>query len=136
VGGTGLELQIIDNRPHIPLSLRGRHQYSLPTITSILFSKNLFSRTLLETDPPKVRFICQQDGCQYSPSPQLLSNPATSNLWKHYNQKHSSVAYALKNFDKSNATSSTSSIRSSSSFFTPREKTTKQLVDTANTAKY
>jgi hypothetical protein len=27
------------------LSLRGRHQYSLPTTTSILFSKNLFSRS-------------------------------------------------------------------------------------------
>lgn len=38
----------------LSLSLRGSRQYLLPTATSIIFSKNLFSRPFLKIDPPKV----------------------------------------------------------------------------------
>ena len=45
------------------LSSSGSSQ--LPTTSSVLFTKNLFTRTLLNTDPPTVRYTCTQPQCKF-----------------------------------------------------------------------
>ncbi|KFY97750.1 hypothetical protein V500_01934 [Pseudogymnoascus sp. VKM F-4518 (FW-2643)] len=63
---------------HIPTPLRlqppGR---MLPPTTSILFTKLLYSRLILDSNPPTVKMTCLQPNCGYSPTPQLLSQTST-----------------------------------------------------------
>jgi len=115
----------------VPLGISRPQVVKLPVTTSSLFKQNLYTRTLLETVPPTIRIICQQPNCGYSPLPQPFSVNSTSNLWKHYNQKHPSVSFALKTSDKSGNLSS--SPAPSSSFFEPRRTLAKQQV---NGSKY
>jgi hypothetical protein len=68
----------------------------LPDIDSTLFTASLFSRTLLDTIPPKVQLNCLQLGCGYAPKPQLLSHKQTSNYWTHYKHTHLEI-YAIRN---------------------------------------
>ena len=68
----------------------------LPPTTSILFTMLLYSRLILDSNPPTVKMTCLQPNCGYSPTPQLLSQTSTGNLWKHYSQKHPTVAYTTK----------------------------------------
>jgi hypothetical protein len=92
----------------------------LPLTSSILFTKLLYSRLILDSNPPTVKVTCLQPGCGYSPTPQLLSQTSTGNLWKHYTQKHPMVAYTTKGGH--NTTTPLSPLSSASSFFKPRKQ--------------
>ena len=41
----------------------------LPPTSSILFTKLLYSRLILDSNPPTVKVICLQPDCRYSPPP-------------------------------------------------------------------
>jgi hypothetical protein len=56
-----------------------RQQPQLPKVDFELFSANLFSRTLLDTNPPTIQVRCLQPGCTYAPKPQGISMKQTSN---------------------------------------------------------
>ena len=78
-------------------SLRYRKKApELPDIDSTLFTTSLFSRTLLDTIPPKVQLNCLQLGCGYALKLQLLSHKQTSNYWTHYKHTHPEI-YAIRN---------------------------------------
>ena len=87
----------------------------LPLTSSKLFTKGLYRREILDTQPPTIRMACLQPNCNYS-TVQGLQLLSTGNLWRHYSLKHPTVSYALKNENRQS--SSTSS--STSSFFNPR----------------
>ena len=96
--------------PHMPLRLQ------LPDSTSILYSKGLFYRTLLDTVPTRIQYQCLQTNCGYTPS-QPLKNQTTSNLWKHLKNQHPSVH---AEYDKiSSIRSSSTPSTSTSAFFQP-----------------
>ena len=108
----------------------------LPPSTSVLFTKSMYSRVILETTPPTFRTTCLQPNCGYSPSPQLLTQTvaSTGNLWKHYTLKHPMIAYTLKRGNNALPSSPSSS---ASSFFEPRNQLAQQPPRQANnTAKY
>jgi hypothetical protein len=90
----------------------------LPPTTSILFTKLLYSRLILDSKPPTVKITCLQPDCGYSPTPQVVNQTSTGNLWKHYSQKHLTIAYTTKN--QKNIPSRSSPSSSASSFFEPR----------------
>jgi hypothetical protein len=90
----------------------------LPPTSSILFTKLLYSRLILDSHPPTVKVTCLQLDCGYSPTPQPLSQTSTSNLWKHYTLKHPTVAYTMKG----PTITSSSPLSSASSFFEPRPR--------------
>ncbi|KFY19337.1 hypothetical protein V493_08008 [Pseudogymnoascus sp. VKM F-4281 (FW-2241)] len=102
----------------------------LPPSSSPLFVKNLYRRTLLDTTPPTIRVICSQPNCGYSPQPLVFLDKSTSNLWKHYTQKHPQISFSMRKNDQLQAASSPSS---SSSFFELKKTTAKQPV---NASKY
>jgi len=111
----------------------------LPVTTSILFRKLLYSRLILDSNPPMLKVTCLQPNCGYSPTPQPLGQTSTGNLWKHYTQRHPAIAYAVKN-DKNTLSSPSSS---ASSFFEPRNlqiQSRNPVIQLArpsnNTAKY
>ena len=104
----------------------------LPPTTSILFTKQLYSRSILDSNPPLLKMTCLQPNCNYSPTPQPLSQSSTGNLWKHYNQKHPTVAYTMKS-DKNAPSSPSSSI---SSFFEPRNLQLQPARASKDVAKY
>ena len=60
----------------------------LPRTSSNLFSENLYTRVIVDTRPPQIRYICQQPHCQYIAPLAPLDNKYTSNLWKHYDHVH------------------------------------------------
>ena len=91
----------------------------LPPTSSILFTKLLYSRLILDSNPSTVKVTCLQPDCGYSPTPQLLSQTSTGNLWKHYTQKHPTVAYTTKGGYN---TTPSSPLSSASSFFEPRKQ--------------
>jgi hypothetical protein len=105
-----LILMPLISMPQMPLRLQ------LPDSTSILFSKGLFYRTILDTVPTRIQYQCLQINCGYTPS-QPLKNQTTSNLWKHLKNQHPLV-YA--EYDKSSSIRS-SSTPSTSAFFQPRQ---------------
>jgi hypothetical protein len=45
----------------------------LPPTTSILYTKLLYSRSILNSNPPIVKMTYLQPNCKYLPMPQLLS---------------------------------------------------------------
>jgi hypothetical protein len=104
----------------------------LPPTTSILFTKQLYSRSILEGNPPLLKITCLQPSCRYSPTPQPLSQSSTGNLWKHYTQKHPTVAYTMKS-DKNTPSSPSSSM---SSFFEPRNLQIQPARASKDVAKY
>jgi hypothetical protein len=109
----------------------------LPPTHSELFTKLLYSRVLLQTNPRTVKVTCLQPNCGYSPTPQTPAQAATStgNLWKHYSSKHQAALVAIK---KTNTTLSSPS-SSASSFFEPRRlgiHAAKEPRASANPAKY
>lgn len=117
----------------IPVRLQPPGQM-LPPTQSPLFTKELYSRVLLETNPLTIKVGCMQPGCGYSPTAQTHAQAAasTGNLWKHYSLKHRVIYDALK--QKKTAPSSQSS--SASSFFEPRRPVTYEPRLTTNPAKY
>ena len=54
----------------------------MPPTQSLLFTKELYSRILLETNPPTIKMECTQPNCRYSPAAQTYAQAAasTSNL--------------------------------------------------------
>jgi len=104
----------------------------LPPTTSILFTKHLYSRSILDSNPPLLKMTCRQPNCRYSPTPQPLSQSSTGNLWKHYTQKHPTIAYTMKS--GGNTPSSPSS--SASSFFEPRNTQIQLARASKDTAQY
>jgi len=63
----------------------------LPVTHSTLFTKNLYSRTILRGRPNKMQYACMQEGCSYMPEARPLSQNTTSNLWRHIELKHPTV---------------------------------------------
>jgi hypothetical protein len=111
----------------------------LPVTTSMLFTKLIYSRLILDSNPPMLKVTCLQPNCGYSPTPQPLCQTSTGNLWKHYTQRHPAIAYTVKN-DKNTLSSPSSS---ASSFFEPRNlqiQSRNPVIQLArpsnNTAKY
>lgn len=104
----------------------------LPPTTSILFTKLLYSRLILDSNPPTVKMTCLQPGCGYSPAPQLINQTSTGNLWKHYSQRHPTIAYTMKS--QKNIPSSPSS--SASSFFEPQSQKPQPIQSSNSRAKY
>lgn len=98
----------------------------LPLTSSKLFTKGLYRREILDTQPPTIRMACLQPNCNYS-TVQGLQLLSTGNLWRHYSLKHPTVSYAL-NSQPSSASSSTSS------FFSPRSLATSK--PSSNPSKY
>ena len=72
----------------------------LPTTNSVLFTKNLFTRTLLNTDPPTVRYTCTQPQCKFFPKPAKLTGNPNINLWKHYYSSHPRIVAKYKGNEK------------------------------------
>ena len=107
----------------------------LPPTTSTLYSKNLYTRTLLDTKPPTIQVRCTQYNCTYAPSPRPLLFNTTSNLWKHYENSHPQIYRSAKN-DTSIQASQPSSSQTSDSigFFAPRVK--KPQSNTTNNQEY
>lgn len=66
----------------------------LPTSSSSLFAKGLYTQTLLETTPLKVCYKCTYPKCGYSPKPTLIGFNVTGNLWKHIYRKHGHLVVA------------------------------------------
>lgn len=100
-----------------PLQLQPPGQM-LPPTSSILFTKLLYSRLILDSHPPTVKVTCLQPDCGYSPTPQLLSHTSTGNLWKHYTLKHPTVAYTIKAHTITPSSSSSSALL----FFEPQPR--------------
>jgi hypothetical protein len=90
----------------------------LPATSSALFSKQLFSRILLETTPPSVQFACLQPSCEYSPSTRSIKDNTTSNLWKHLERVHPLIYHAVK---QPISSSQGSACSTPSEFFLPRQ---------------
>ena len=112
----------------LPLNLRCPPPgLELPKSASILFDKGVFSRTLLDTTPPKIQYRCLESGCNYMSS-QPVTNQLTSNLWKHLKKVHPLVH---AKYDKMPL--STPSTLSNSNFFEPRKSAARS---TANVIKY
>ena len=114
----------------ISVSLPQHPKAVLPQSSSRLFTKGLYRRELLDTQPITVKIICLQPGCGYSAPPQGLKQSSTGNLWRHYAQRHPAISYTLKN-DKHQLSSPSSS---ASSFFTPRPSAVPNQRN--NTSKY
>ena len=120
---------------HIPTLLRLQPPAlgpMLPPTTSILFTKLLYSRLILDSNPPTVKITCLQPGCGYSPTPQLINQTSTGNLWKHYTQKHLTIAYTTKG--QKNILSSP--LSSTSSFFKPWSQRLQPIQSSNSRAKY
>jgi hypothetical protein len=112
---TPIHIQQDINPTRLRLQPPGR---MLPPTSSVLFTKLLYSRLILDSNPPTVKMTCLQPDCGYSPTPQLLSQTSTGNLWKHYTQKHPTVAYTTKGHKITPSSPSSSA----SSFFEPRNQ--------------
>jgi hypothetical protein len=106
--------------PSSLLQLSARPSRQLPPTQSVLFTKNLYSRTILDTHPAKMQYICMQQGCSYSPEPRQLSYNTTSNLWKHIEQRHPAIFESIKR-PKQDENSNTN-LLNRSSFFEPRPR--------------
>jgi len=117
-------LPILPPTPFIlSLGLQSRRQKKLVLldVDSVLYTENLFSRTLLETSPPNIQLRCTQPECSYAPKPHLLSYKQTSNLWTHYNNSHAEISTKIIPKNKANSASQSSSHASDfSTLFTPR----------------
>ena len=106
----------------------------LLVLTSRLFTKDLYTRTILETTPVTMRVICTQPNCGYSPRPQVLSKNIGSNLWKHYNQRHPAVGTAIKQSDNLPTVLSSSAASVASTFFEPRKP--KQAIQNISASRH
>ena len=95
----------------------------LPLMSSKLFTKGLYHREILDTQPPTIRMACLQPNYNYS-IVQGLQPLSMGNLWRHYSLKHPAVSYALKkgNSQPSRASSSISSFFSPCSLATSKPK--------------
>ena len=74
----------------LSLPLSSNATLPLPT-HSTLFTKSLYSRTILSGRPNKMQYVCMQEGCSYMPEAKPLSQNTTSNLWRHIELKHPTV---------------------------------------------
>ena len=63
----------------------------LPATHSTLFTKNLYSRTILRGSPNKMQYTCTQENCSYMPEAKPVSQNTTSNLWRHIELKHPAI---------------------------------------------
>ena len=98
-----------------------RRQPRLPESDSELFKARLFSRTLLETNPPTIQVRCLQPGCSYTPKPQGLLVKQTSNYWTHYYNVHPAIASVYRpDHNKISGSQSSSHATSVATLFTPR----------------
>jgi hypothetical protein len=113
-----------------PVYLQPPQTVMLPPSSSKLFTKGLYRRELLDTQPATVRMICLQLDCTYSTLPQALSQSSTGNLWRHYSQKHPDISYRMKSDNQSLSSPSSSA----SSFFEPRLST--NVKQSNNPVKY
>lgn len=132
-----LPTPIQPDNSHIPTPLRLQPPgLMLPPTTSILFTKLLYSRLILDSNPPTIKITCLQPGCGYSPTPQVINQTSTGNLWKHYSQKHPTIAYTMKN--QTNIPSGSSPSSSASLFFEPQSQRPKPVsIQSSNSrAKY
>jgi hypothetical protein len=68
-------LQSFLSCPAVP----NRKKLQLLESTLELFTADLCSRTLLDTNPPTIQVRYLQPGCVYTPKPQLVSFKQTSN---------------------------------------------------------
>jgi hypothetical protein len=89
---------------------------------------------MYDGNPPTLRVACLQPNCRYTPAAQPLSVNQSSNLWKHYHQRHPHIALAAKSDREPSVTPSSSN--SMSSFFEPRAPQLKLAVHSANSTKY
>ena len=105
---------LIPPRNMLPLRVQ------LPDSTSILFTKGLFYRTLLETIPARIQYQCLQTDCSYIPS-QPLKSQTTSNLWKHLKKMHPSIYAEYEKISSSTIRSSSTPSAPASAFFQPRQ---------------
>jgi hypothetical protein len=75
------------------------------------------------------KYSSHQDGCSYAPEAKPVSHNTTSNLWKHLEQKHTSVYNALRS--KPLITNTNSRKRTMpSSFFIPRQQSSSVATST------
>jgi hypothetical protein len=58
---------------------------------STLFTKNLYSRTIIRGSPNKIQYAYTQENCSYTPEAKLVSQNTTSNLWRHIELKHLAI---------------------------------------------
>jgi isocitrate dehydrogenase len=70
---------------------RPRGPITLPKTNAYIFTKGLFQRTLLDTTPRSVQYICTQLGCMYSKKVETIQVVSTGNLIKHYNNRHKDI---------------------------------------------
>lgn len=52
----------------------------LPVSHSTLFTKNLYSRTIIRGSPNKIQYACTQENCLYTPEAKPVSQNTISNL--------------------------------------------------------
>jgi hypothetical protein len=71
-------------------------QPTLPKTTSYIFTHGLFQRTLLETNPLFVQYICLQPRCNYSTKTVGLKLQSTGNLNQHYVVHHKEIPRSLQ----------------------------------------
>src|SRR5271154_2539243 len=72
----------LDEEPQLPpLRLVPPPSVQLPFSNSILFTKNLYSRVILDLSPPKIQYTCLQPNCEYIAPLQSISYTTTTNLW-------------------------------------------------------
>jgi hypothetical protein len=113
--------------PPTPIPIRSS-DLLLPDSESILFTKGLYSRTILDSTFSKILFKCMQPFCTYAPS-QPTKTQTTSNLWKHIKTQHPLVH---TKYGKKQLSSTDSRPSSPATFFQPRKAHTHAL----NTSKY
>lgn len=92
----------------------------LPHSLSSLFTKQLYTCTLLETILVSIQFKSQQPGCLYTPIVCNIKDNFTSNLWKYLERVHPIIYHPVKQSSIDSYKSSRQSITSAAIFFTPR----------------
>ena len=85
------QLLVLQRSPRRSLRNRGPPLVILPKTNAYIFTRGLFRRTLLSTDPPSVQYECTQLSCVYLVTIATIRVASTGNLIKHYLHCHKGI---------------------------------------------
>jgi hypothetical protein len=95
-------------------------RFQLPSTTSALFARNLYTRVIPDTSAPTIKVGCTQSKCTYRPTPRPIASNTTNNLLRHYEQCHPQISRSSRQSHCSQASLPSSQASNSTTFFAPR----------------
>jgi hypothetical protein len=128
--------------PTLPIALffqlQGIHQpvkYQLANSDSILFTRGLFSCTVIDGTPLLVQLCCLQPNCNYAPKLQPLLYKQTGNYWTYYNHSYPTIIITTRQQQYQSTSQSSSYSTSIASLFILYKPVLRQLSNNVKSRK-